>query len=265
MRFAIGIEYDGRSGCGWQTQASHCGIQDHLQRALGAIAGHAVEVVAAGRTDAGVHALRMVAHFDTDAERPLNAWVRGANSGLPAGIAVQWARPVDREFHARFSAEERCYRYLLLNHPVRPAVLAGQCGWHHMPLGVEPMRAAAGHLIGKYDFSAFRAAECQAPSPVKEVREITVVRQRDFLILDFRADGFLHHMVRNIVGALIRVGDGREEPAWIRQLLAGRDRSRAAPTFMPDGLYLADVRYADRWSLPEREGRSLLSAFPGAV
>jgi tRNA pseudouridine38-40 synthase len=250
VRFAIGIEYDGRTSCGWQTQPSGCSVQDRLERAIGNIAGHVPEVVAAGRTDAGVHALAQVAHFDTDVDRPLNAWVRGVNGVLPEGIAVLWVQPVSDDFHARFKAEERCYRYILLNHPVRPALFSGLTGWHHAPLDVERMRAGAAHLLGRHDFSAFRAAGCQAASPIKELRQISVERWGDFIVMDFRADGFLHHMVRNVVGALVRVGDGRDPADHIHEVLQGRDRTRAAPTFMPDGLYFAGAKYPAFRNLP---------------
>lgn len=254
MRIAIGLEYDGRGFCGWQSQPSGCGIQDHLERAVAMIAGEEVAVVAAGRTDTGVHASHQVAHFDVSAARPLTAWVRGVNTHLPAGIAVVWAREMPADFHARFAVEERGYRYVLLNHAVRPGVLAGRVGWHHRPLDEERMQAAATRLLGRHDFSAFRAAECQAKSPEKELRQASIRRQGDFFVCDFRADGFLHHMVRNIMGCLVHIGAGQADPAWIGELLAHKDRTRAAPTFMPDGLYLSHIRYPSRFDLPE-EGR----------
>jgi tRNA pseudouridine38-40 synthase len=251
MRIAIGLEYDGRGFCGWQSQPSACGVQDHLERALSEIAGAAVTVTAAGRTDTGVHASFQVAHFDVEAERPITAWVRGVNTYLPDGIAVTWAKQMPDDFHARFAVEERGYRYVLLNHPTRPGLMAGKVGWHHRPLDEGVMQLAAKRLLGRHDFSAFRAAECQAKSPEKDLRLADIRRQGDFLVVDFRADGFLHHMVRNIVGCLVHIGAGQAGPEWMDELLAYKDRTRAAPTFMPDGLYLSYIRYPSRFDLPD--------------
>jgi tRNA pseudouridine38-40 synthase len=251
MRIAIGLEYDGRGFCGWQSQPSACGVQDHLQKAVAEIAGDAIVVTAAGRTDAGVHASCQVAHFDVEADRPVTAWLRGVNTFLPDGVAVTWARQMPDDFHARFAVEERGYRYVLLNHPIRPGLMAGKVGWHHRALDENLMQLAASRLLGQQDFSAFRAAECQAKSPVKDLRQADIRRQGDFLVFDFRADGFLHHMVRNIVGSLVHIGAGQAEPGWMEELLAHKDRVRAAPTFMPDGLYLSYIRYPSRFDLPE--------------
>lgn len=255
MRIAIGLEYDGRGFCGWQSQPSGCGVQDHLEKAVAGIAGEKLGVTAAGRTDTGVHASFQVAHFDANATRPLTAWVRGVNTHLPDGIAVIWAREMPDDFHARFAVEERGYRYVLLNHPTRPGLMAGKAGWHHRPLNEHLMQQAAKRLLGRHDFSAFRAAECQARSPEKELRQASIKRQGDFIVLDFCADGFLHHMVRNIVGCLVHIGAGQAGPEWMDELLAHRDRTRAAPTFMPDGLYLSHIRYPSRFGLPD-SGRS---------
>ena len=251
MRIAIGLEYDGRGFCGWQTQPSGCGIQDFLEKAVAEIAGEAVAVTAAGRTDTGVHASFQVGHFDVEMQRPITAWVRGVNTYLPEGIAVTWAKAMPDDFHARFAVEERGYRYLLLNHPTRPGMMAGKVGWHHRPLDEAMMQAAADRLLGRHDFSAFRAAECQARSPEKELRRAHVRRQGDFLVCDFMADGFLHHMVRNIMGCLVHIGAGQAKPDWMEELLTHKDRTRAAPTFMPDGLYLSHIRYASRFELPD--------------
>jgi tRNA pseudouridine38-40 synthase len=250
MRIALGLEYDGQGSCGWQSQRNDPSIQDALERALGQIAGVAVRVHAAGRTDAGVHALRQVVHFDVEADRPLTAWVRGVNRHLPGSVAVLWAQVVSADFHARFSATGRHYRYLLLNRPVRPALGGGRAGWYARPLDVPAMRRAGRLLIGEHDFSAFRAAECQARSPVKTLHRLDIVDADGLLALDFHAGAFLHHMVRNIVGALVYVGAGRESPGWVGKLLAARERSHAAPTFAPDGLYLAGVDYDPAWGLP---------------
>ena len=265
MRIALGVEYDGSRFCGWQSQAGGCGVQDALESALARIALEPVRSVTAGRTDSGVHALWQVVHFDTTAARPLSAWVRGVNSELPPGVAALWAREVPPEFHARFSAFERAYRYVLLNDPVRPALLAGKAGWFHLPLDAEAMAAAARTLEGRHDFSAFRAAECQAKSPVKELRRAGVVRRGPFLVFDFAANAFLHHMIRNIVGCLVYVGKGARPAGWLLELLQGMDRRLAAPTFSPDGLYFAGPRYEPRWGVPDPAPRGLLLAGAGEL
>ena len=252
MRIALGLEYEGSRFCGWQTQPSGCGVQDALEAGLSGIAGEPVTVVTAGRTDAGVHALAQVVHFDTGVERLETAWVRGCNALLPESVAVLWALPVPDEFHARFSAIGRRYRYVLLNHPVRPALSGKRVGWYARPLDLELMRAAAALLVGEHDFSAFRAAECQAKSPVKQLHSIEIERHGNLIIFDFFASAFLHHMVRNLVGCLVYVGKGKYDPAWMQQLLKNRDRSLAAPTFSPDGLYLSRIEYDEKWGLPQR-------------
>ena len=254
-RIALGIEYEGSSFCGWQTQAAGCAVQDRLEATLAQIAGVPVASIAticAGRTDAGVHALAQVVHFDCDAVRPESAWVRGVNALLPPAIAVTWAKTVSESFNARFSATARHYRYVLLNHPVRPAADHGRVGWFHAPLDAERMRAAAVCLIGEHDFSAFRSSQCQAKSPVRTLTQLQLNRQGPYLTIDLCANGFLHHMVRNIVGSLIYIGSGRYETAWMCELLAARDRTCAAPTFDAAGLYLTGVDYAADWNLPQR-------------
>jgi tRNA pseudouridine38-40 synthase len=251
MRVALGIEYDGRRFCGWQSQPGGCGVQDALERALAPISGTFVRVAAAGRTDTGVHATAQVAHFDAPVERPLTAWVRGVNSALPEGAAVLWAQPVGADFHARFSATGRAYTYVLLNRASRPGLASGRVGWFHRPLDVERMQEAAQLLLGTHDFSAFRAAECQADSPLRELRRLDVERRGDLIVFRFAANAFLQRMVRNIVGSLVYVGKGRQRPQWLGELLAARDRTAAAPTFAPDGLYLTGVEYDSAWGLPQ--------------
>ena len=255
MRIALGVEYDGHPYCGWQSQAEGVTVQDTLQCALSQIAGLQVSVNAAGRTDTGVHALEQVVHFDTQAQRPLTAWVRGANAVLPESIAVRWAHPVPDQFHARFSARGRSYRYFLLNRATRSALHAGRAGWFHAPLDLSSMRLAAQFLLGVQDFSAFRAAQCQAKSPQKHLRQLDIYRQGEMLVFDLCADAFLHHMVRNIVGCLVYVGKGKYPPEWLREVLISRERSRAAPTFAPDGLYLRRIHYEAQWCLPQAEDR----------
>lgn len=250
MRVALGIEYNGSGFCGWQTQPAACSVQDRLEHALGQIAGERIATICAGRTDAGVHALAQVVHFDTVAERPESAWVRGTNALLPPALAVTWAKTVEPRFHARYSALGRCYRYVLLNHAVRPAADQGRVGWHHRPLALDAMRSAAQFLIGDHDFSAFRSAECQARSPVRQLRSLGIEQHGDYFIFDLCANAFLHHMVRNIIGSLVYVGSGKCPPQWLGEVLAGRDRTRAAPTFDAAGLYLASVEYGAEWGLP---------------
>lgn len=252
MRVALGVEYDGRAFSGWQTQPGGNTVQDKLNLALSQIAGHPVTTLAAGRTDAGVHALMQVVHFESDAKRPMNAWVRGVNAHLPPEIAVVWAQEVSDEFHARFSAFSRSYRYFLLTHPVRPGLTAGRVGWYHQQLDVAAMREAAAVLLGTHDFSSFRAAECQAKSPQKTLQQLDISEVDGLLRFDLTADAFLHHMVRNIVGALLYVGKGSMDTAGMAALLAARDRTKAPPTFMPDGLYLTGVGYPEHFALPSQ-------------
>ncbi|MBS0379750.1 MAG: tRNA pseudouridine(38-40) synthase TruA [Proteobacteria bacterium] len=251
-RIAVGIEYDGTAYAGWQSQPAAPSIQQVTERALARIAAGPVALVCAGRTDAGVHALGQVAHFDTAAERALRSWVLGANSELPADVCLTWARAVPEHFHARFSAEGRTYRYLVLNRAARPALNANRVAWIHRPLDESAMNLAAAHLTGEHDFSAFRAAECQAKSPVRRLTRLAVERRGDWLVIEAQANAFLHHMVRNLVGLLIHVGRGDAAPAWAAEVLAGRDRTRAPATAPAAGLYFAGVRYAEAFGLPSQ-------------
>lgn len=250
MKFALAIEYDGSYFLGWQTQPGGGSVQDALESALAAIAGEPVALTCAGRTDRGVHARSQVAHFETAVERPLSAWVRGVNALLPACAAVLWAHPVPQEFHARYSALSRTYRYVLLNRPVRPALWARYAGWVHSPLDVEAMREAARALLGEHDFSAFRSAECQARSAVRTLISLEIARHGERVEFVLRANAFLHHMVRNIVGTLIHVGRGKRPASWAGEVLASRNRTLGAATFAPEGLYLEEIEYAAAWGLP---------------
>jgi tRNA pseudouridine38-40 synthase len=250
MRLALGLEYCGCNFTGWQSQPDGRGLQDALERALAKIADGRVGTIAAGRTDAGVHASMQIVHFDADADRPETAWVRGVNANLPDDVAVLWAQPVHAEFHARFDAQQRHYTYLLLTRAVRPALFAGRIGWYHRSLDVAAMRDGAVALVGTHDFSAFRAAECQAKSPVRTLSDVSIAPAGEVLRFEFCANAYLHHMIRNIVGSLVYVGAGKHPPSWIGELLAGRDRTRAAPTFAPDGLYFTGVEYDAKWQLP---------------
>lgn len=254
MRVVLGLEYDGAPFCGWQSQSSGCGVQDQLENAVASIAQHPVRVHAAGRTDTGVHALMQVVHFDTDTVREENAWVRGVNAFLPEAVRVTWSRCVKSDgedaFHARFSARERSYEYLLINTPVAPAILANKAGWYHLPLDLEAMQAGAQYLVGEHDFSAFRASECQAKSPIRTLEEATIAAHDRKFIFRFTANAFLQHQVRNMMGALIYVGNGKCPPTLIKDLLTQKDRTLSPPTFSPNGLYLTGVAYEPQWQLP---------------
>ena len=250
-RLALGIAYDGRRFQGWQSQPGGRTVQDRLEQALAAFATSPVRTVCAGRTDAGVHALNQVVHFDAPVSRDLFSWVRGTNRYLDADIAVQWCREMAPDFHARNSARGRRYRYLLLESAVRPALESGRCGWTFRPLDGAAMQQAAGHLLGEHDFSAFRAAQCQAASPVKTLRSIAVERHGAYWRFDFDASAFLHHMVRNIMGCLVAVGTGTRAPQWMAQVLASRSREAAAPTFAAAGLYFIGPYYDADLGVPQ--------------
>ncbi|HXZ47424.1 MAG TPA: tRNA pseudouridine(38-40) synthase TruA [Usitatibacter sp.] len=263
MRIALGLEYDGAAFCGWQTQPAGCGVQDHLQAALARFTGGAaLEVTAAGRTDAGVHAAAQVVHFDSPVHREPFSWVRGTNASLDEHARVLWSAEVPDAFHARYSALSRTSRYLLVDAPVAPAILRGRVGWFHHALDAGAMREALHALLGPHDFSAFRDAQCQAKSPVRELLEARVERSGGLLAFTFRANAFLHHMVRNIVGSLVYVGSGRQPPEWIAEVLDSHDRRLAAPTFAPDGLYLAAVEYDPSFGLPAFPRHPLLDPHP---
>jgi len=255
-RIALGVQYIGTGWNGYQKQPTRDTVQDRLEIALEKFARTRLATTCAGRTDAGVHAIEQVVHFDTDLERPPASWVRGTNTFLPDSIVVRWAHPLDaqpegQDFHARFSARSRTYHYVLYNHANPSALLAGRAGWVFRPLDVARMREAAAHLIGTHDFTSFRASGCQANSPIKQMHEVNIERYGDVIVFTVRASAFLHHMVRNIVGSLVYVGTGRNEPGWMLDVLNARSRDAAAPTFMPDGLYLAKIDYDPKWGLPQ--------------
>ncbi len=255
-RIVLGIEYDGSPWKGWQTQPSRNAVQDVLEAAMARFCGQQIGTHCAGRTDAGVHALEQVVHFDTELARADVSWVRGLNSYLPPSIAVRWAaqfaHPQGEAFHARYGATGRSYHYVVYNSPVRSPLLQGRVGWVFRPLDAQRMHEAAQHLVGTHDFSAFRAAECQSRSPERDMHEVRVVRHGELVVFTLRANAFLHHMVRNIVGSLVQVGTGARPIDWPHELLVGRDRRLAAPTFAPDGLYLARVDYDAQWDLPRQ-------------
>ena len=254
-RFALGLEYDGTSFMGWQSQ-THPGrtVQSSVEGALGRVADHAVAVTCAGRTDAGVHASGQVIHFDTDARRSLRGWLLGANSNLPPDVAASWILEMPEDFHARFSAEARQYRYVILNRLTRPALAREQVTWTYKPLDAGRMLLAARHLLGRHDFSAFRSVECQAKQPVRTLQRLDVRREGERIVIDAMADGFLHHMVRNITGVLMAVGEGKQEPDWAKAVLEGRDRTLGGVTAPAAGLCLVAVRYPGRFAIPRPEG-----------
>lgn len=252
MRVALGVSYNGQPYDGWQSQPSGRTVQDQLEKALGRFADQRISTLCAGRTDAGVHGLMQVVHFDTSAERDPYAWVRGTNSFLPRDIAVQWAHVVPDEFHCRASALSRRYAYLLLESPVRPSIDAGRAGWVFQPLDLAAMQTAASLLLGEHDFTSFRASACQALSPVKTLTRLEIGRRGAYWRFEFEANAFLHHMIRNLMGCLIVIGQGKQPPQWINEVLAARSRDAAAPTFSPDGLYFLGPRYDARWGLPDR-------------
>ncbi|MEL7450162.1 MAG: tRNA pseudouridine(38-40) synthase TruA [Pseudomonadota bacterium] len=251
QRVAIGIEYDGSAFHGWQVQKNGASIQQSLADAVSVVADGPSDITGAGRTDAGVHAVAQVAHFDTEAERSRRSWVLGINSNLPRGINVCWAQPVPGDFHARFSATARSYRYLVLNRPVRTALADKRCYLVREPLDEQRMQEAALHLVGEHDFSAFRAASCQSRTANRNVHRISVRRNGPYVAVDITANAFLHNMVRIVVGVLVRVGVGNAAVSWPLELLEGRDRRRSAMTVPPQGLYLTAVDYPDVFGLPE--------------
>ena len=265
-RIALGVAYDGSAWQGWQTQPHGHTVQDTLEAALAEFAQHPVATICAGRTDTGVHAATQVVHLDTALTRRDESWMRGVNTFLPSSISVQWAQTVPDAFHARFSALSRTYTYLLWRGRVRPALWAGRAGWTHHPLDLDAMRRAAAHLVGEHDFSAFRSSQCQAASPIRTMTQLDIREQGAFIVVTLQANAFLHHMVRNIMGCLLQVGQGRQSSTWPLDLLAQRDRRLSAATFMPDGLYLSAVTYPESFGLHAMaEAPDLLGPFAGAT
>lgn len=251
MRIAVGVEYDGSDFSGWQSQDGQRTVQAGVEAALSKVADHALRVVCAGRTDTGVHATSQVIHFESPAERSMRSWVLGGNANLPRDVNFLWAQGVEEDFHARFSARRRRYRYVILNRWVRPAILRSRVTWHHKPLDTQLMGLGAEHLIGEHDFSTFRALGCQAKSPVRTVYSLDVTRAGEYVYIDIEANAFLHHMVRNIAGVLMSVGSGERAPAWVAELRDLRDRTLGGVTAPPDGLYLVKVAYDPQHGLPE--------------
>ncbi len=251
MRIAMGLDYNGQHYRGWQTQQDGVvSVQETLEKALARVADHPVIVHAAGRTDAGVHGAGMIAHFDTDSVRPERAWLMGVNTYLPKDIALRWVQPVSDDFHARFKATARRYRYVIYNHARRSSLLAGMVTWHYHPLDLARMQEAARHLVGVHNFQSFRAVACQSNNPVRNVHWLRLTQRGPLIVLDIQADGFLHHMVRNIAGVLMAIGQGKQEPGWAAEVLAAQDRTLGGVTAPPDGLYFVDVQYPEQFLLP---------------
>ncbi len=258
MRIALGVEYDGTRFSGWQLQENVITVQGEVEAALSKVANHPVRIHCAGRTDAGVHGAEQVVHFDSDAERAMRSWVYGANANLPKDVAVLWATPVSEEFHARFSARRRSYRYVIYNRNVRPTFLAWRTTWEYRPLDEQRMQEAAQCLVGEHDFTSYRAQGCQAKSPVRTVLSVNVSRHGELIFIDIEANAFLHHMVRNIAGVLISIGAGEKPVEWSSDVLRACDRAKGGVTAPPSGLYLTGVGYPDEFTLPQIQARSAL-------
>jgi len=250
MRIALGIEYDGSVFSGWQIQENSYTVQGCLEEALSKVADHPLRVICAGRTDAGVHAAGQVVHFDTNAERDPYAWIAGTNANLPKEVVVLWAQAVSDEFHARYSALNRCYRYVIFNRSVRPSFLAARVAWEYRPLDEARMIDAARYLVGEHDFTSYRDSECQARNPVRNVMKLEVTRHGQLVFIEIAANAFLHHMVRNIAGVLMGIGMGKKEPLWAQQVLEARDRTFGGVNAPPDGLYLMSVAYPADFAIP---------------
>jgi tRNA pseudouridine38-40 synthase len=252
VRIVLGVSYNGQAYRGWQSQPDGQTVQDKLEKALSTFANQPISTLCAGRTDAGVHGLMQVVHFDAAVERTEYAWVRGTNANLPKDISVHWAVKTTPDFHCRASAQSRRYAYVLLESPIRPSIEVGRVGWTFQSLDMDAMRAGADLLLGEHDFTSFRASECQALSPVKTMLDIALHRRGAYWRIEFEANAFLHHMIRNIMGCLVQIGTGKKQPQWMAEVLAARDRRAAAPTFSPDGLYFLGPRYDTAWGLPDR-------------
>jgi len=253
-RYALAVEYDGTHYHGWQRQSGDVNtVQNEVEAALSIIANESVSVVCAGRTDTGVHGCYQIIHFDTHAIRDERSWVLGGNTNLPYDICIKWAVPVSADFHARFSALERRYRYVIYNAPVKSALLYRQVTWMHKPLDEVKMQAAGDHLVGIHDFTSYRTVACQAKSPVREIKQLRVVRLGRLIVIDVRANAFLHHMIRNIAGVLMKIGAGEAEVDWSKQVLDSRNRCLGGVTAQSFGLYFVDVKYPQQFELPESE------------
>lgn len=252
MKIALGIEYDGSEFRGWQSQKHDRGtVQETLEKALSYVANEEVSVICAGRTDTGVHGVGQVIHFETNAERDQKAWTLGTNTQLPFSVSVRWCRPVEDDFHARFGAVSRSYRYLIYNSPTRPALGMKHLTWNRRPLDLDLMRRAGQYLVGEHDFNSFRAVGCQSKSPIRTVHYLNLYRKGDLIIMDVKANAFLQHMIRNIAGVLMAVGSGKYPVSWVKDVLDARDRTQGGVTAPPYGLYFMSAEYPERYSIPQ--------------
>lgn len=258
MRYALAIEYDGSNFKGWQSQTGIRCIQSTVEKAISKVANEPVRIFSAGRTDAGVHASQQVIHFESNAERDCYNWLLGCNSNLPRDIVVKWIKPVTDDFHARFSALARRYRYFILNRSQRPSILYKKMTWHLQPLDAQHMHEAAQHLLGEQDFSSFQDSDCQSKTAVRHIQHVSITRENDIIRLDIQATAFLHHMVRNIVGTLLPIGEGKQDAEWFKSVLAAKNRRKAGITAPADGLYLVDVIYPEHFTLPKEKLMSFI-------
>ena len=257
MRIAAMVEYDGSQYHGWQFQTGLRTIQQRIEEALSRVADETIQVVCAGRTDTGVHATGQIIHFDTQKQRTMRAWIHGANSYLPKDICIKWASEVPESFHARYSALSRGYRYIILNTPIRPALLRSNVTWQYHSLDYKLMHEAGQSLLGEQDFTSFRSVECQSNTPMRNIQSLKVERRNHWIIIDLSANAFLHHMVRNIAGVLMAVGSGKRPISWVAEVLAAKDRKMGAETAPPYGLFLAEVRYPDEYGIIKPQSRPL--------
>jgi len=258
MRIALGVEYNGTDFYGWQAQRDVATVQATVEGALTRVANESIHLFCAGRTDAGVHATGQVVHFDTRAKRHIDAWIWGTNSYLPSSVVVRWARHVDYSFHARFTAISRRYRYVIYNNPIRPGLLSSRATWHYYPLDTARMQEAGQCLLGEQNFNSFRSSQCSSKTPMRNVTDFKVFRHQDYVMVDIEANAFLHHMVRNIVGTLMKIGSGVREPEWMLEVLQAKNRRVAAETAAPDGLYLIQVGYPEPYIFPVADSLFLL-------
>lgn len=249
MRVALIVEYDGTEYHGWQEQTGLNTVQGNLESAISSVANHEVKIVCAGRTDTGVHATNQVVHFDSQNFRNIRAWIYGVNSALPKDICVKWGREVSDDFHARYKALSRTYRYVILNSPIRPALLRSNITWQYRQLDCDAMHKAAQDLIGEHDFTSYRSVECQSKHPNRRIMQITVKKKNDIVTIDITANAFLHHMVRNIAGVLMAIGSGRKAVDWAKEVLNSKDRRLGAETAPPYGLYLVGVNYPKEFNI----------------
>lgn len=250
MKIAMRVEYNGVGYSGWQSNPGVTTVQERVEMAISKVANHPVKVICAGRTDTGVHGVGQIIHFETESQRTITSWIMGCNTYLPKDISISWANSVSEDFHARFSAEKRRYRYVIFNRKVRPALLQDRVTWEYRPLDEKRMFEASRHLLGTHDFTSFRDSQCQAHSPVRTVLRLDITRRQEMVLIDIEANAFLHHMVRNVSGVLLAIGRGEKEPDWAKEVLEARDRTVAGVTAASGGLYFMEVSYPEQYGIP---------------